>query len=117
MTDHPDPDFTLAGTPLHEWLGRGPHEATIKAAEQALELPGVPFIVAIFREPSDPAHTFGTQQRQAVRVWFHRGHPGAPGRMRFSVQEHREPGSAHAVKVAVVIYEPDYRPRAKGAEE
>lgn len=121
MTDLPvapptDPDFSLAGTALLEWLGEEPHEATIKAAEQAVAVPDEPFIVGVFHEPTLPVHQFARAQRRALRVWFNNTHPGAPGRLRLSVQSKLEPATGHDVKVAVVEYEPRWTPKARGEQ-
>lgn len=110
MTDTPtpvqdDPDFSLAGTALLEWLGHEPHDATIKAAEQAVALPGEAFIVAVFHEPTLPAAKFAEAQRRALRIWFKKTHPDQPGRVRLNLRGRLEPGTGQDVKVAVVTYE------------
>lgn len=105
----PDPDFSLAGTSLLEWLGHEPHDATIKAAEQAVALPGESFIVCVFHEPSLPAQKFGEQQRRAVRVWARKAHPDLKGRVRLNIQTRLEPTTNQDVRVAVVTYDEKVR--------
>jgi len=101
-----DPDFSVAGISLLEWLGHEPHDATLKAAEQAIAVPGESFMVAVFHEPELPAAKFGEQQRRALRVWAKKVHPDLPGRLRLNVRTQLEPGTGQDVRVAVVTYDP-----------
>ena len=117
MTDLPDvpqpsdPDFSLAGIALLEWLGHEPHEATLKAAEQAIAVPGESFIVAIFHEPTLPAAKFADTQRRALRVWFKKQHPDLSGRVRLNLRTRLEPETSQDVKVAVVTYDREIKTR------
>lgn len=111
----PDPDFSLAGTSLLEWLGNQPHDAAIKAAENAIAIPGEPFIVGVFHEPSLPAKNFGAQQRRAIRVWARKAHPDLKGRLRVNVQTRLEPDTNQDVRVAVVTYDEKVRPKKAAA--
>lgn len=106
MQPHDDPDFSLAGTPLYEWLGNRPDDATLVAAKEALSIPGEPFIVGVFREPTLPVQMFAERQRRALRLWFKAEHADMLGRLRFSVKTQLEPDTRNDVKVAVVIYDP-----------
>jgi hypothetical protein len=118
MTDIPqtsDPDFTVAGVSLLEWLGHEPHDATLKAAEQAIAVPGEAFMVAVFNEPTLPADKFGETQRRALRVWVKKVHPDLPGRLRLNVRTQIDPKSSQDVRVAVVTYDP--KPRADVAKK
>jgi len=110
-----DPDFSLAGTALLEWLGHEPHEATLKAAEQAIAVPGESFIVAVFHEPTLPAAKFAETQRRALRVWFKKHHTDLTGRVRLNLRTQLEPETGQDVRVAVVTY--DSKPRPKAGEQ
>lgn len=102
----PDPDFSLAGKSLLEWLGEEPHEATIKAAEQALAVPDEPFIVAVFHDPALPIRHFSDAQRRALRIWF--SDQKKPGRMRLNTRQRLEPTTHQDVRVVTVTYEPKW---------
>jgi hypothetical protein len=106
-TPRPDPDFSLAGKALLEWLGEEPHEATIKAAEQALAVPNEAFIVAVFHEPTLPVHKFALAQRRVLRLWF--GEQHKPGRIRLNARKRLEPQTSQDVTVVTVTYEPKVR--------
>jgi hypothetical protein len=113
MPQRSDPDFSLAGVALLEWLGQEPHESTIKAAEQALAVPGEAFIVAVFHDPALPVNKFAEAQRRAVRVWF--GSQEKPGRVRLNKRTRLEPGTGQDVSVVTVTYEPKWvQPRKAG---
>jgi len=102
-----DPDFSLAGKALLEWLGEEPHEATIKAAEQALAVPNEAFIVAVFHDPALPVQKFATAQRRVIRLWF--GEQHKPGRIRLNTRKRLEPDTGQDVTVVAVTYEPKVR--------
>lgn len=110
-----NPDFSLAGTPLYEWLGNQLDDATLAAAKEALAVPNEPFIVGVFYEPTDPAAKWGEAQRRALRLWFKKEHGDLPGRMRLSVQTRLEPATRQDVKVGVVVYD-DKPPRKRSAQ-
>lgn len=109
-TNRPDPDFSLAGKSLLEWLGEEPHEATIKAAEQALAVANEAFIVAVFHDPALPVNKFANAQRRALRIWF--GDQHQPGRIRLNTRQRLEPDTSQDVRVVTVTYEP--KPRTRG---
>jgi hypothetical protein len=102
-----DPDFSLAGKALLEWLGEEPHEATIKAAEQALAVPNEAFIVAVFHDPALPVQKFANAQRRVLRLWFNE--QAQPGRMALRTRSRLEPETSQDVKVVTVTYEPKVR--------
>jgi hypothetical protein len=110
VPERDDPDFSLAGTALLEWLGQEPHEATLKAAEQAFAVPDEPFIVAVFHEPELPVARFARAQRRALRVWWNKAHPEVPGRIRLSQRHELEPASGQDVTTVIVEYEPKWKP-------
>lgn len=115
MTDisRPDPDFSVAGTSFYEWLGQEPNEATIKAAEQAFAVPGAPYMVATFSEPTLPVAKFAAAERKRMAVWFHSTHPEAPGRMRVHQRQALHPETNQDVKTVLVTYEPKPKTRGK----
>jgi hypothetical protein len=98
------PDFTVAGTALIEWLGHDPHEATIKAAEQAIAIPGEAFIAAVFDQSDKSAAKWADGQRRALRVWSGKHHPDLPGRVRLNLRSKTTP-AGDAVKVAAVTFD------------
>jgi hypothetical protein len=112
----PDPDFSVAGLSFYEWLGKEPNEATIKAAEQAFDVPGAPYMVATFSEPSLPVARFAEAERKRMAVWFHRTHPDAPGRMRVHQKQELHPDTGQDVKVVLVTYQPDWARKSRGGE-
>jgi hypothetical protein len=115
IPERSDPDFTVAGTALLEWLGHEAHEATLKAAEQAIAVPTESFMVAVFHEPTLPAGKFGEQQRRALKVWVKKAHPDLPGRLRLNVRTQLEPTTGQDVRVVVVTYDP--KPRVSKVTE
>jgi hypothetical protein len=108
---HPNPDFTIAGTPLYEWLGNRPDDATITAAKEAVGVPSEPFVVGAFFEPTDPVNRWADGQRRALKLWFKENHPDLPGRLRLNVRSLLEPRTHEDCKLAVVTYDP--KPKKK----
>jgi hypothetical protein len=105
MAHDPNPDFTLAGTPLYEWLGHRPDDESIVAAKAAVALPGEPFIVGAFYEPTDPVGRWAVTQRRALKLWFRENHPDLPGRLRLNVRTLLDPQTREDAKVALVTYD------------
>jgi hypothetical protein len=109
IPDRPDPDFSVAGQFVADWLGLEVHEATIKAAEQAIAVPTEAVRVAVFHEPTLPADQFGAQQRRALKIWVKKAHPDLPGRVRLNVRHRLEPDSGQDVRSVEVTYDPKPR--------
>ncbi len=107
-------DFTLAGTPLAEWLGQAPHEQVIKAADRAMAIPDERIIAAVVYD-DDQVHThkWAAHERRAIRRWFRSEHLDAPGRLRLTATTEIEPSTRQDVKVISVEYEPSWTPKAK----
>lgn len=110
----PPIDFSLAGTPLAEWLGQAPHEQVIKAADRALSIPDERIIAAIVYDDSQVhTHKWAVHERKAIRRWFRSEHADMPGRLRLTVSTEMEPGSGQDVKAVSVEYEPRWAPQVK----
>lgn len=108
-------DFTLAGTPLAEWLGQAPHEQVIKAADRALSLPDEPIIAAVVYDDAQ-IHTkhWAGIERRALRRWFQSEHADRPGRLRLSQRTILEPKTTQDVIVVFVEYEPGWKSKTDG---
>lgn len=103
-------DFDAAGQSLLEYEGVELHEATRKAAEQALAAPDMAFVVAVC-DDAETANAFAARQRRVLPLWFAR--QDQPGRMRIATRQ--EPESAR--RVVTIIYQPKWTPPAPRAKK
>jgi hypothetical protein len=101
-----EPDFTVAGTPLDTWLGRVLDDAVTKAATLAIDLPDVPHLVAVVRDPETPYQPWFNGQRRMLHLYKRDHFPEMPGRLRLHTRTLLEPGTSQDVRVVLVTYEP-----------
>lgn len=109
MSERENPDFTIAGTPLYEWLGNRLDDASVTAAKEAVAVPREPFLIGAWYEPSDPVASWAERQRRALRLWLKENHPDLPGRLRLNTKTTLNPKTNEDCRIAYITYDPKKR--------